>query len=290
VNRRTAELGAPKMDGGSVLSIKQAGHNNEVEVEVSAEPPLIYLDHWALRLLSDNPTLTGRFLVAFERRGTVMFSLMNVREIANDSNHTKGIRDFLDALGPHWVPVTIDPFRIIDAEETGHKPDRMDPCVSVGFLTDPRFAALLMTGAVSLAHVVDLTAGPEGGPLIAADDLTTCKLLQEIQRARDLYATDPQSLSRMFPIMEFDAKKPMRSIYNGLMHYLVKDSFSLNGNHARDLYHAIVPLCCANMVTLDKHWVGQVRKLRLPPTFVKVYSRPEFKAFLSDLEAEPASR
>lgn len=48
---------------------------------MTAEPPLLYLDHWALRRLSEDATLGNRFLAAFRRRGTVMFSLMNVEEI-----------------------------------------------------------------------------------------------------------------------------------------------------------------------------------------------------------------
>ena len=49
--------------------------------EVWAEPPLIYLDHWAIRRLSSEPAFNARFTTAFRNRGTVMFSLMNVVEI-----------------------------------------------------------------------------------------------------------------------------------------------------------------------------------------------------------------
>jgi len=44
------------------------------------------------------------------------------------------------------------------------------------------------------------------------------------------------------------------------------------------------------MVTLDAHWAGQVRKLRLPTDFVKVYSEADLDRFLADLEAAPAVR
>jgi hypothetical protein len=69
----------------------------DYEFEVWSEPPLIYLDHWALRRLSENQTLGERFLAAFKNRGTVMFSLMNVVEIARDpvARRAEQIRDFL---------------------------------------------------------------------------------------------------------------------------------------------------------------------------------------------------
>ena len=115
----------------------------EYDFEVTAEPPLIYLDHWALRRLSENATLRHRFLTAFARRGTVMFSLMNVEEIARDESPRRAqeIRAFSDQLGPHWVPMTIDPHRIMRAEQTGRTPDGHDPCFSQAFLTDPKFGS-----------------------------------------------------------------------------------------------------------------------------------------------------
>ena len=57
-------------------------------------------------------------------------------------------------------------------------------------------------------------------------------------------------------------------------------------NHVRDLFHALAAVRCAEMVTLDGHWAGQVRKLRLPPDFVRVYSEVTFEQFLVDLETE----
>ena len=62
----------------------QVGEDYEFVIE--AQPPLIYLDHWAVRRLSENPVYGNRFLTAFKHRGTVMFSLMNVTEIARDAS------------------------------------------------------------------------------------------------------------------------------------------------------------------------------------------------------------
>ncbi len=264
----------------------------DYEVEISVEPPLMYLDHWALRRLSEKPALGDRFLGAFRHRGTVMFSLMNVVEIARDASphRAQEVRKFLERLGSHWVPMTIDPLWIIDAEETGKTPHGTHPCVSVGFLTDPAFAARLTTGAVSLVHVVDLTRGRDGDELIRATDRNTAALRHGIQDRRDAYAASPLELDKKYPLLPFDATKPMRGIYYALARYTITDTFTLNDNHVRDLFHAIASVRCAQMVTLDAHWAAQVRKLKLPSTFVKVYSEAEFDKFLADLEAAPATR
>jgi hypothetical protein len=103
---------------------------DDYEFIVEAESPLIYLDHWAVRRLAENTAYGNRFLAAFKHRGTVMFSLMNVTEIARDGSPERAaeIRAFLEKLGPHWVPMTIDPLRIMDAEETGDTGRRASMC------------------------------------------------------------------------------------------------------------------------------------------------------------------
>lgn len=260
--------------------------------EVWAEPPLIYLDHWALRRLSENPAAGDRFFAALMNRGTVMFSLMNVVEIARDPvlDRAHEIRTFLEQLGPHWVPMTIDPLRIIHAEDSGRTPDDAHPCVSVGFLIDERFAARLAAGTVSLGHVVDLTRGAEGDILRQESEKDTARLLQNLQEWRDGHKSDPNALEQKYPSLRFDPQKPMHGIYNGLARLTITDSFKLNDNHARDLFHTVASVRCAEMVTLDAHWAGQVRKLKLPTDFVRVYSEADLDRFLADLEAAPAVR
>lgn len=262
------------------------------EFEIWAERPCIYLDHWALRRLSENSTLGNRFLVAFEQRGTVMFSLMNVAEISRDASQQRAqqIRHFLAQLGVHWFPMTIDPLRIIDADQTGTTPDGLPPCASAAFLTDPHFASCLVAGPLSLTHVVDLTFGPGGEDLRQVTDQMTAELRQNIQDWRDEYAMDPNVLDERYPLLQFDARRPVRGIYYGLARYTITDTFTLNDNHARDLFHAVASVHCADMVTLDPHWAGQVQKLKLPPDFVQVYSQRDLDRFLADLEAAPATR
>lgn len=264
----------------------------DYEFEVWSEPPLIYLDHWALRRLSENPTLGERFLAAFTNRGTVMFSLMNVVEIAGDpvAQRAQQIRNFLEKLGPHWIPMTIDPFRIVGAEDSGKTPDGMHPCVSVGFLTDRKFVARLTTGAVSLSHVVDLTRGQDGDDIRKDTDRDTARLRRNIQDWRDAYAKDHKELDKKYPVLKFDQTTPMRPIYYGLARLTITDTFKLDDNHARDLFHAVASVRCADLVTLDAHWVGQVRKLKLPPDFVHVYSETDLENFLMNLEAWPKTR
>lgn len=53
-------------------------------IAMVVRPPLVYLDHWALRRLGENSYERSHFLRTFEKRGTVMFSLMNALEMTSN--------------------------------------------------------------------------------------------------------------------------------------------------------------------------------------------------------------
>jgi len=92
---------------------------------------------------------------------------MNVVEIARDPEPVRAgqIRRLLDGVGRYWVPMTIDPLRVIDFEESGGTKDGAHGCISLGFLTDAKFLARIAHGSPTLGHVVDLTRGAAGTEL-----------------------------------------------------------------------------------------------------------------------------
>ena len=96
-------------------------------------------------------------------------------------------------------------------------------------------------------------------------------------------------LDRRFPRVSF-RETPMRSIYNGLIRSMITGGFTFNDNHARDFFHSVTSTRCADMVLLDGHWAEQVRQLRLPEGFVRVYTANDVDRFLHDLEQRPTSR
>ena len=262
------------------------------EFIVTSESPLVYLDHWALRRISEHAGRLERFLSAFKTRGTLVFSLMNVVEIARDQDETRStqIRNLLEGIGPHWAPMTIDAIRVIEAEETSGGADHTHPCVSTAFLSDGAFANRLANGALSLVHVVDLTSGENGRALREATDRDCERLIGYLQHHRDDHKADSRLASLRYPDVPFEPSAPTRKIYQGLVRLAITDRFRLDSNHVRDLYHAVCAVRCADLVTLDSHWVAQVDKLGLPPEFGRRYAEPKLDDFLFDLESWPATR
>src|SRR5713101_3549336 len=80
------------------------------DVQMSIRPPLVYLDHCAVRVISRTPERCDHLLKTFESRGTLMFSLMNIVEMATNSGESYvQIRDLLDGIGRFWLLSDLDP-------------------------------------------------------------------------------------------------------------------------------------------------------------------------------------
>lgn len=267
--------------------------NSAAEALIWTEEPNIYMDTWALTTFARDQSLQQQFLSIFADRGTLMMSVMLAVEIgANAAAEWPEMRALLDAIGPRWIPLTIDPFAVIDAQERGL--DQHRACISSEFVTDRTFAAKLLAGDLSLGNVVDLTRGQDGIGLKAATDNGTAVITTQLAKHRVAHKADPQYLNREWKTLSWDSAKYMRPIYNAFVRQCVKDSFPLTDNHARDLFHAIASVGCAQMTLLDAHWAEQARKvlkqLRSPLDFVKVYGPKDVPQFLADLSACPRTR
>src|SRR5260370_33197569 len=71
------------------------------DVQLGLRPPLVYLDHWAVREISKDPARRGHFLETFRDRATRMFSILTILEIGRNTRESYSrIRDVLDGLGP----------------------------------------------------------------------------------------------------------------------------------------------------------------------------------------------
>jgi hypothetical protein len=84
---------------------------------VSVERPSVYLDHGALRALSSMPKLRTRFIEAVRRRGTLLFSIINLLECAGNSGPSaKELAFLFEEIGPHWDLIDLNWRKVIERE------------------------------------------------------------------------------------------------------------------------------------------------------------------------------
>jgi hypothetical protein len=86
------------------MPIEFFGTPPEVRVRQSFISPTVYLDHWAIRLFSDDLDLQDRFVNALRTKGgTLLLSNISFGEFAapSDPRHAADAEDFIERLLPN---------------------------------------------------------------------------------------------------------------------------------------------------------------------------------------------
>ncbi len=249
------------------------------DVQLGLRPPLVYLDHWAVREISKDPARRDHFLETFRDRGTLMFSILNILEMGRNSRESyRKIRDLLDGVGPFWLLSDLDP-------------ETVQRRLAAGFIAPAAFLAPVQL----LAHIFG--TAPEGAfRLGTAVDrlqdqafrdavegmLTRPSLVHLLKHNRQRHRRRERMIPNPHP-----PRTPMW-IEVELVRFLVKDGKTITNNDAIDIMHAAVPLCFAPIVLLDTAWTNFARKLKLPDT--QVFAQPELDAALEAIRTVDTSR
>src|SRR6185503_5996407 len=99
------------------LTINKMDRLEIVQWDIS---PTIYLDHWALRKISEDDKLATRFTKALQaRNGTLALSLLNLAEFTKVTVEEQLCKaeNFVEAILPQVFFLDFDPFAVISRED-----------------------------------------------------------------------------------------------------------------------------------------------------------------------------
>lgn len=256
--------------------IKVTIHHETHTVDAIPRPPLIYLDHWALRYISDDSSSRERVREVFEKKGTLLFSWANVLEVAANSGASlKAIQFFLSEIGEHWFPVEFNPFEVIRREKA-FTHGNSNPCCASGFLK--AYYPHISDGPLSLRTVCDLTQDSTFSPAYRQE---MENLQKEILKTFRFWRSEKLKSG---DIAHFDPNRPTVYVVDGFRRLIQKETFKIGDNDAIDFLHSTVPVAYSDFVLLDGRWADLAGKLKLPLACVRVYSPRQVERFLEDLE------
>jgi hypothetical protein len=250
------------------------------QVQLSTRQPLLYLDQWALYKFANEEPLKTRLLRVFETKGTLMFSWMNVAEIATlQGDSRKKIEALLAGIGVQWFALDVNVAEVMEREDEGRK---LDAPFDAEFVA--KFYPFIHGEEVlSLSKVVTLTE----------DDVEASKALLESHKSKFLeFIAEKRAevkkqpeLVKNFATVPFDPNRPSRHAYFEVFRPIISDpSLNLSRNDTVDVFHTVVAAAYCDVVLLDVKWATMVRKLQLPPNRLRVYSPNELDAFLGFME------
>jgi len=244
----------PRGPTGDTVDRGMFRHLGEAKIQVGIRPPLVYLDHCAVRGISSDPAKTSRVKMIFQTRGTLMFSMVNMLEMAGNSGRSyEMIRDMLDGLGPFWVPSDVDPGRVEYREKRGAvMPKSFFPPLNIfGHI----FRAL-PKGTFSLGTALDAIHDQDFRTR-APEVLNRTGFFRFLCDAREHCRAGMPFPPSTAP------EHSLEWIQHNLARLLIMDSKKIHKNDATDLLHAVVPLRYATILVLDKTWARYANDLKL---------------------------
>ncbi len=265
-----------------------------VHVRQSFDSPTVYLDHWAIRMFSDDLELQDRFVNALMSKcGTLLLSHLSLGEFARatDPRHCRDAEAFLERLLPNIFFTNLALDEVLKQELTEpNNQKRFWPSEDLPQLklfaerAQSTQLGFTMDGFITLAH----------SNRVELSELTNNSIrmiLDALENAR----SDPSYVVKARNTLPSDARPRTLIILGELMRgFNLDHTAPISENDAIDLLHAAMPVNCCDYVLLDSPWAERVEKMRqrivkattdMPITRCFSKRGNGIAAFLTDIEA-----
>jgi hypothetical protein len=255
----------------------------------------VYLDTWAIiNLAKQDPSRRTRFVSAIRAGGDLLFSSANAAELAGpEGNSFEAVRAFLDQLEDHWVPIELNPFKVIEREKQGVRPS--ESSISADFMT-AYFRNRTVGYSPGSGKVIDLShdffrLGVVMDWVAQSDKIRKNspkmdnELMTAIYETRAKYEQNPSLLQNKFST--FNPAMPTSFTCFNLLRTLVIESkaYQVKKGDGLDFCHAVMGSAFASVATLDKQWKRRVDNLPQPNELARIYSPLELDKMVTDLES-----
>lgn len=242
------------------IGVTEAGF---IEIGQEWTSPAVYLDHWALRAISEQPSLAARFSDSIKRRrGVLALSATNLLEFANvQSPQQADMADrLLDSVFPYLFFLDSNAFVVINREEQARAGTlTMAPQADTAVL-----AMLPMLKPESLAPLTvrGLLRGLSQPPLQAEVAALADTFSRKVDELRSDVAADPSLAAIARTVPDPGSCPPTHLLLREFVRPLASDSRKrITRSDALDFFHAVVPVSYCDYVLLDRHWAAQVRQI-----------------------------
>jgi hypothetical protein len=231
-------------------------------VRQSFDSPTVYLDHWAIRLFSEELDLQDRFVYSLlAKAGTLLLSHISLSEFAalSDARHCGQAEAFFERLLPNIYLTDFAFDKLLQKErDEPNNAKRFWPPADLPQLklfverSGRQSSGLTMRGFVALTHETRYQISESTKVLkhMLVEGFTAARNEAEyVAKARRIYPSDKR-LRTLLILGEL-----MRS-------FNLDPNAPITENDVIDLLHAAMPVNCCDFVLLDGPWAERVEKMR----------------------------
>ncbi len=225
--------------------------------------PAVYLDHWALRAVSEVATLGGRLTeVLGKQGGTLVLSWANIAEFPGlDEQAARKAEHFIEAQLPRLFFQEHNPFEVIKRENAlfaGGPP--IPPHADMDLL---RLVVGLRPSGVQPITCMGMFAEVSGQRSESVERMKAV-FVEQVSSLRSEYLEDNEFRALVERSLGGQAAPRgtaivLREVVAGLMR---DKTAPITPNDALDFFHTIVPVAYSDFVLLDGRWRDQVDRLR----------------------------
>lgn len=268
-------------------------NSGRLQVIQSFDFPAIYLDHWAMRQLSSDAVLGGRFLSALKASGgSLIISHVNLAEItgATDPKHADEIAKFLEAVLPNIYFAMFDVEKAIDQEKVARDTNiRLKAVPDIDLLLEVARQRPDDFQPFTIAGVIKVIAKHREKLNTAWKD-SNRKLSDHINKVRSNAETVKQAKNFKGHLPHIPTLAVMQELIRPIF---LDKKLAIGPNDAGDIHHAITSITYCDYALLDGKWedlygrmARRFSELDLKIRLAKVFSerRKGLESFLNELE------
>jgi hypothetical protein len=268
-----------------------------LDLYISTSGLTVFLDSFAIKELAlHDSARRKRFISAVHRGAEILFSVSNAAELTGPQGGSfLEIRNFMNEIGPHWYPVELDPFMVVQRELQSKCADP-NCCFSRNFMNDylgsrigstPKGQPVGISEELfDLGHVMDWLA-PQRDSIKRGRQELDQTLIERIKEHSASDEADPSWLDVHFPALPFNPAYPATFAYVNMVRILILESrsYAMMPGDGIDFCQAVIGSAFSSVATLDKKWKRRVEMMSKPNKLARIYYSPELNDMVDDIEA-----
>lgn len=228
------------------------------DLEMRDESPSIYLDHWALRQVSEDNKLATQFADGLNgSAGTLCLSIWNMVEFTRVKSQVsiQAGESFLEQCFPRLFFIECDPWQVIQSEDQLSNTHPTFP---------PHGDIELLRNVPNLEHGEFEPIGIGGILSYGADNSELSKRMDKMgqhflhlsDNLREQIGSDRELRERVREIPKGPGlQRATRYLIRDILRpYLMDNQIIRSPNDASDFYHTVVPTSYCDLVILDRRW------------------------------------
>ena len=265
-----------------------------IQIEQIASRPTVYLDNWALNLLSDDHTLAERFTYLLnELGGSLSVSIINILEIVgrSDKRQISDILGLMDLVDECFID--INPTSVVKREKELTHIERAvsqtSPCADLQMISLLEDVHNPLKPFKISEVILELQKEMKRNRYVFQEDFER-ELFPRIMKARNDQSVLLKAKNRFknkSKSKRISTEWPYtKDLFNRCIDFItINETMKMPDKEWLDIFHVVVPVAYCDFVLIDNRWIAFVRATGLKnPEIAKVYAQKELQDFLNELE------